>query len=653
MIDCWKILKIEPTTDERAIRRAYAKILKTIDQDTQPADFIELREAMQQALDRARYMEWDETDDEEDWETATSTTSDQSDPATQPKTDADADAAPFRLDAAQDHSFESVADVAEPTAEQAEFSFAWTTEHPIERQHIQLNPSSSAVPIWQEWQPNQKELRKLQRDAALLRERFWAGQYDTASYQALHDILQRLPDQSLAVQMELQEQLAGVLAWCPEQAETERFIQLWVETFGLQKDAVGLDASSMQLQQRWTVLEARQGFWRSMPIDYHKDLRQLADGSRLAWWSMWRLSGAKHPRILGLKNIHWHGVPYRDTDRQRNLALQLLLRVRPNQDYQKSFLLVYGVNALFLLYVLDVPTLIAIVLSVAIGWSWHSLLLAPLSAWIAVKSQITPIYRAGLFGVWLFSGMLLLLSSVVLPASVLMVAVWVWATTTSLWMAEAELYSPTPSLLRCLSAEPNIKADRWMIGLMSLAAVATIGWVLVELFAYLLGADLSWVIRISFTLLFFMLVWFRSYVLDQLKVPLNGGGDLVDRWIAYAKEITSLLGFFGMLLFWCFPIAMIMALLNLPKFENAALMSGANALFSVAALTLVLLIPRSEMLSYLMRHLSYLAGLIAVYALWVVTGETTIPMLLGLFAIPAGLLGWYWYQSAAADWPSE
>lgn len=642
MVDCWKILKIEPTTDERAIRRAYAKILKTIDQDTQPADFIELREAMQQALDRARYVDWDEADDDEDdWETASSTASDH------------ADAAPFSLDAEQGHPFEPAADVAESIASQADFASAWTTEYPVERQHIQLNPSSSSVPIWQEWQPNQKERRTLERDVALLRERFWAGQYDSAAYQALLDILQRLPEQSLAVQMALQEQLAEVLAWSPEQAETERFIQLWVETFGLQKDAVGLDTSSMQLQQRWAVLEARQGFWQSMPIDYHEDLRRLADGSRLAWWSMWRLSGAKHPRILALKNIHWHGVPYRDPDRQDNLALQLLLRVRPHRDYQKSFLLVYGVNALFMLYILDFSTLVAVVLSIAIGWLWHSLLLAPMSAWIAVKSQVAPIYRAALFGAWLLFGMLLLLSSVLLPASVLMVAVWAWAMMTSLWMADADLYSPTPSLLRCLLAEPNIKADRWMIALMSLAAVVAVGWMLIEFFSYILGEDISWVIRISFTLLLFMLVWFRSYVLDQFKVLQNSGGELLDRWIAYAKKTTDRFGFLGMLFVGWPPMLLFAWLINLSVEQSNVLMSGISALFGVASLTLVLLIPRSEMLSYLIRHLSYLAGFVSVYLFWVATGETTNIVPLVLFAIPAVLLGWYWYHSAVVDTPSE
>ncbi|MEB3753354.1 hypothetical protein [Acinetobacter sp. MD2(2019)] len=45
----WEKLDLEPTIDQRQIRKAYAKQLKLIDQDTQPEAFIELREALAEA----------------------------------------------------------------------------------------------------------------------------------------------------------------------------------------------------------------------------------------------------------------------------------------------------------------------------------------------------------------------------------------------------------------------------------------------------------------------------------------------------------------------------------------------------------------------------------------------------------------------------
>ncbi len=46
----WKLLGIEPTTDSRAIKKAYAARLKTIDPDRDPQAFIALREARETAL---------------------------------------------------------------------------------------------------------------------------------------------------------------------------------------------------------------------------------------------------------------------------------------------------------------------------------------------------------------------------------------------------------------------------------------------------------------------------------------------------------------------------------------------------------------------------------------------------------------------------
>lgn len=51
----WQQLGIEPTTNLRAIKKAYAIKLKQIDQDTQPDQFISLREALQTAQYEAQY----------------------------------------------------------------------------------------------------------------------------------------------------------------------------------------------------------------------------------------------------------------------------------------------------------------------------------------------------------------------------------------------------------------------------------------------------------------------------------------------------------------------------------------------------------------------------------------------------------------------
>ncbi|MDO4640726.1 MAG: J domain-containing protein [Neisseria sp.] len=64
-MDCWQILNISPTNDERAIKRAYAKLLKTTRPDDDAEGYQRLRQAFDDALSIAPYIEdEDEVDDE-------------------------------------------------------------------------------------------------------------------------------------------------------------------------------------------------------------------------------------------------------------------------------------------------------------------------------------------------------------------------------------------------------------------------------------------------------------------------------------------------------------------------------------------------------------------------------------------------------------
>ncbi|CAN0455625.1 unnamed protein product, partial [Ectocarpus fasciculatus] len=51
----WKDLEIDKTDDKRTIKRAYTKILKTIDVEANPQAFIALREAYDYALGPAQW----------------------------------------------------------------------------------------------------------------------------------------------------------------------------------------------------------------------------------------------------------------------------------------------------------------------------------------------------------------------------------------------------------------------------------------------------------------------------------------------------------------------------------------------------------------------------------------------------------------------
>lgn len=66
-MNAWQILGIPFTSDQRAIKRAYAKQLKQIDQDQNPEDFLLLRNALEQALYEAEYLSNDDDKNNEDF----------------------------------------------------------------------------------------------------------------------------------------------------------------------------------------------------------------------------------------------------------------------------------------------------------------------------------------------------------------------------------------------------------------------------------------------------------------------------------------------------------------------------------------------------------------------------------------------------------
>ena len=64
-MDCWETLELEPGSDERSIKRQYARLLKNTRPDSSPEAFQVLREAYEIALNWARWAT-DHKDDEDD-----------------------------------------------------------------------------------------------------------------------------------------------------------------------------------------------------------------------------------------------------------------------------------------------------------------------------------------------------------------------------------------------------------------------------------------------------------------------------------------------------------------------------------------------------------------------------------------------------------
>lgn len=66
--DAWALLGLAPTDDQREVKRAYGRLLKQIDVDSDPAAFIRLREALDLALDWGAHLpEWESEAPDDRW----------------------------------------------------------------------------------------------------------------------------------------------------------------------------------------------------------------------------------------------------------------------------------------------------------------------------------------------------------------------------------------------------------------------------------------------------------------------------------------------------------------------------------------------------------------------------------------------------------
>ncbi|MEC7119814.1 MAG: hypothetical protein VXW65_07930 [Pseudomonadota bacterium] len=642
---CWQVLAIEPTTDQRAIRRAYAKKLKTIDQDLEPARFIALRDALDAAFLDAEYGIWAESSIEE-----------------------------------------ANIDLNTQTVDQpAAASIAWHVDLSIGYQQVNLNVDvRNAKPLdpplrttepeiltqsagtetrvadgTAAWLPNQAAQAHLRRQVDDLRERLWAGQYDGASYVALEHILRHLSDQSLALQMEIQEQLRYALAWSPEQPKTDCFIQCWVQALGLDAQSVAWDEAEDRLQQRWSEIEARQQFWQKIPAQYTVAIQQLVTGTQLSWWSMWQLSGANDPYIKALRQQHWQTVPQLQVNRAQNLPLQLVLRLRAYGSYAMTLVLVFVATwALLSQWASLTFQLIWVWPAFGFVLLWHWLIQAPINAWLAASPR-GDVYRSGLFGGWLITGLLLLAFSAALPLGVLMGLLWGWTLLLALWLGDANVYSPSAPLVPELIEVCQIRVDRWWVAIATI--VLTIGIVMLVqlLFDEVLNGVVPEAVASSFALLPLALMFFRSYVYQQLAqmiLLMRAVPERLDQWMMYCLprwrdflhdpdqvgKASVVVGVIGL------GLVMVFALLWWGMRPIMLHMNTALALMMIG-LSALLIAPSSRILALAVKHLAYLSGIIGLLLIWYWTGETIRVVLLVVYASIAWVVGYWWLATLRAD----
>ncbi len=519
----WDILGIAPTADERVLKKAYARQLKTIDQDLEPERFIALRQAFEWARWEIQegQQEWDEDQDE----AALPVMADALTPPVQDTADVVVEAAPSKPSVDETHEDRPQVTVwlqeepftapftaqpvdelpvAEPLVEESElWTPAPTQKLPVpesftpppayeppayELPEYELPASDALDPVVTDRSADHDQSPPLKPVEAAgpqfeqqlweLRNRLWQKDLGDDTYAQYVWVLDKLPDQVLKLQMSTHDQLIYALAPLVDDHEgrahdLERFAVYWLRVLGPLLPDVHAHAAFYRWYQRLDTLRKQMAFWDQMPKPYLRPLRQLQQGQGCHYWSMLLLSFTRKPFLQSFREYEWESFP--ELKKHQNWNLQLLRRL----DMRWERLLFIGFTAWFFFILNDgydvslVPGDVFRLGACAVLWVY--LVQTPVAAWLFSRRTYVVIdYLAVL---WLSSGVGLS---------------WIWSrmeaphreVVASLWgclgliIIDCVQYYSRDSLFNWLRSLRRIQADRFYILIGYFAALAITGFVL-------------------------------------------------------------------------------------------------------------------------------------------------------------------------------
>ncbi len=301
----WQILEIEPVADTRLVRRAYAKVLKTIDQDLEPERFIALREALEYALAEIEYGFASEDEDEE---TAAG--------ETRPQVEAELyDAEP----AAEDQSAQVKAD----DSATADVDQAIAQDH----QPSVLESTVEPVSLDQSVQEEDGESSDSYLRFEAVRQALYQHDFSEPVFRRFVDVLDDLPHQTLHVQLTAYDQLAYALALGSDLEDeavirdAEPFIRYWRAVRGNERPLMNAHPALHALYDRMASMADEEQFWQQVPKSYQAALQSLRFEPRIRYFHMLRLAWTKNPFIEEYLRNTWRNYPIQDYAQSFNVPL--------------------------------------------------------------------------------------------------------------------------------------------------------------------------------------------------------------------------------------------------------------------------------------------------------------------------------------------
>lgn len=482
----WSILGIARTTDEREIRKAYARVLKTIDQELQPEKFIVLREALESARQEAYYLSLEQESEQDDddifgeradirplEQPAISNTGSDStahaelqaqDTPQEPETPLHQHGFEFLLSAIQQQN--SQLDLRKELVDYVDYISSLPASVLTEaeaKKYIQLLDSAcieaglSGIHDFlnirkQQQQANTDSLGNTAPDTGehslsfkaqeqhfkakldQLCQALWNEHFDDENFARFQQCLREWPAQSLEHQMATYDQLSYVLGSAQDQNDSSnRFLLSWYEHFGNDVPPASAEGALHRLHDRIEVLLVEYQFWSNVPARYYSALHELKQGTSFQPFSMLQLlRDSSSPLLQSLRQKHWILPDMQSAEHNPNLHYLRICAAW--EKYWLPILLVCmsSIAASVSLDSMQVPLLI--IGSIVLSITWLPLIQAPLQAWLYSRENHPQIFYRLTLG-WYFGLAGVVLLSPLMSTSLLIVLLWLYGLLSAFIMA--------------------------------------------------------------------------------------------------------------------------------------------------------------------------------------------------------------------------
>lgn len=391
-MNVWHILQIEPTSNQREIKKAYAKQLKRIDEEDTQA-FIRLREAFETAQILAHHLEDEsENQDENQAEANISNEHDVNNASTEEQAEHDVENTAILSDEKDldqnDHHKDLVIEL-----DLDELLF----------KNNDLNAKKANAFIW----TKQTEKAQFYTDYDNLLDELHEGKYDAVTFERFQKILIEMQDFNLNEQFNLKAKLLWVLSshdyHAHFQVEILEFLLLWQYYYPIEQN---FDISYEEEQ----ILEMTEFYQRQTMLNLPESLNSakvaLLNNEKFDLFGMLKLNGYLHSHRYE-NEIELDELWVKDKD--ENINFQYLKVLNSIPEKYIWVIVVYGV-LLFLPFIYmvgqDINKITLAVVGVLVSFALFIFAYAPLLAKVYAQHYHKVVY---INAVWFYSAFVLCL----------------------------------------------------------------------------------------------------------------------------------------------------------------------------------------------------------------------------------------------------